>query len=146
MVLPLTTAGAKRDTKPSRGYSSGQAMPITPTGSWMRTVQPYSVVSCKEMVYDHRGQAHEIDHTKIGDMVSNKVQVPVPHDKNKIGYCPKGFKACKILLDLHQHIEFRLFSNRPQDVNQPSISLVSLQDSTPQLLSTTLLILELEPT
>ena len=45
MVLPRTTAGANRDTKPSRGYSSGQAMPITPTGSWILTVAPYRVVS-----------------------------------------------------------------------------------------------------
>jgi len=46
IVFPLMTAGANRDTKPSRGYSSGQEIPITPTGSWILTVAPYNVVSC----------------------------------------------------------------------------------------------------
>ena len=31
--LDLAIAGAKRETKPRRGNSSGQAMPMTPTGS-----------------------------------------------------------------------------------------------------------------
>ena len=44
-VLPLTTAGAQSEMKARRGYSSGQAIPITPTGSLIRTVQPYRVVS-----------------------------------------------------------------------------------------------------
>lgn len=47
IVLPLTTAGANRETNPRRGYESGQAIPITPTGSWIFTVAPYSVVSCQ---------------------------------------------------------------------------------------------------
>ena len=45
MVLPLMTAGANNDTKPSSGYSSGHAIPITPTGSWILAVAPYRVVS-----------------------------------------------------------------------------------------------------
>lgn len=48
IVLPLTTAGANRETNPRRGYESGQAIPITPTGSWIFTVAPYSVVSCQK--------------------------------------------------------------------------------------------------
>ena len=51
MVLPLTTAGAKRETNASRGLSSGHAIPITPTGSLMQTVQPYSIVSCEGCEY-----------------------------------------------------------------------------------------------
>ena len=47
-VLPLTIAGANKDTKLNNGYSSGQAIPITPTASLIRTVQPYNVVSCKD--------------------------------------------------------------------------------------------------
>lgn len=47
IVLPLTTAGANREMNPRRGYESGQAIPITPTGSWIFTVAPYSVVSCQ---------------------------------------------------------------------------------------------------
>ena len=31
--LDRAIAGAKRETKPRRGNSSGQAMPMTPTGS-----------------------------------------------------------------------------------------------------------------
>ena len=46
IVLPLTTAGAQSEMKASRGYWSGQAIPMTPTGSLIRTVHPYSVVSC----------------------------------------------------------------------------------------------------
>ena len=40
VVLPVATAGATSDTKPSRGYSSGQARPITPIGSFMARVTP----------------------------------------------------------------------------------------------------------
>ena len=47
IVLPRTTAGANRDTNASRGYSVGQAIPMTPTGSLIRTVHPYRVVSYK---------------------------------------------------------------------------------------------------
>ena len=39
------TAGDNNDTNDSRGYSSGQPIPITPAGSFILTVQPYSVVS-----------------------------------------------------------------------------------------------------
>ena len=39
-VLPRMTAGASSDTKASKGHVSGQAMPITPTGSWILTVAP----------------------------------------------------------------------------------------------------------
>ena len=45
-VFPRITAGEKREMKPSRGKSSGQAIPITPTGSWILIVAPYKVVSC----------------------------------------------------------------------------------------------------
>lgn len=45
IVFPRTTAGANNDTNPSSGYSSGHAIPITPTGSWIFTVAPYNVVS-----------------------------------------------------------------------------------------------------
>ena len=39
-VLPLMTAGANRDINATNGHPSGQAMPITPTGSWILTVAP----------------------------------------------------------------------------------------------------------
>jgi hypothetical protein len=32
MVLPLTTAGANNETKPSKGHSSGQQIPMGPDG------------------------------------------------------------------------------------------------------------------
>ena len=43
--LDLTTAGARRETNPNRGKSSGQRIPMIPTGSWIFTVAPYRVVS-----------------------------------------------------------------------------------------------------
>ena len=46
--LDLTTAGARRETNPNSGYSSGHRIPITPTGSCILTVAPYRVVSCIE--------------------------------------------------------------------------------------------------
>src|SRR2546421_5290476 len=39
-VLPTATAGATSDTNPSSGCSSGQAIPITPMGSFMASVTP----------------------------------------------------------------------------------------------------------
>jgi len=43
--LARTTAGASSDTNERSGYSSGHTIPITPTGSWILMVAPYSVVS-----------------------------------------------------------------------------------------------------
>lgn len=45
MVLPRITAGANNETNPSKGQSSGHAIPITPTGSCTLTVAPYNTVS-----------------------------------------------------------------------------------------------------
>src|SRR5438445_714181 len=39
-VLPTATAGLTSDTNPNRGSASGQAMPITPMGSFMASVTP----------------------------------------------------------------------------------------------------------
>jgi len=50
--LARTTAGASSDMKERSGYSSGHMIAITPTGSWIFIVAPYSVVSCTCM-YEH---------------------------------------------------------------------------------------------
>ena len=39
-VLPIAIAGATSEMKPSKGYSSGQAMPMTPIGSFIARLTP----------------------------------------------------------------------------------------------------------
>ncbi len=45
-AFPTATAGSTVDSSPSSGYSSGQAIPITPTGSFMARVTFRTGVAC----------------------------------------------------------------------------------------------------
>ncbi len=49
--LPWAMAGAINETKACRGYSSGQATPITPMGSLTPKVTSRRVVSCTMLTY-----------------------------------------------------------------------------------------------
>src|SRR6266702_6855946 len=45
-VFPVATSGATRETKPSSGWSAGQATPTTPIGSFIARVTPRTGVWC----------------------------------------------------------------------------------------------------
>ena len=47
-VLPWARAGASRDTKASRGHSSGHTIASTPSGSRSRSTGPLSSATCRD--------------------------------------------------------------------------------------------------
>src|SRR6266576_1631995 len=66
-VLPTATAGPTSDTNPNRGSASGQAMPITPMGSFMASVAQIATRHPRDPLREFVGTLRQV----LGEIVQD---------------------------------------------------------------------------
>ena len=79
-VLPWARAGASRDTKASRGHSSGHTTASTPSGSRSRSTGPLSSATCRDRK-EVKGRAGESDYPPPNFSITSPFSSLIPSSR-----------------------------------------------------------------